>query len=193
MKRALILNAVFITGMTTPAAGSARNDSSDLTPRKRSLARDPSGQSSSLLVMDLKTAGLWPDVEEDEQELLLSDQVSARQRINASWLAESITSLLWALRIIAKLPAYDRETDASLFSQLRSDSITELIKHARLRPKKEIERQRQLAELCEFSAELRDAWLVALLRSVIPLRSGKIEREEQLSYPRAHRPVATPV
>ena len=45
----------------------------------------------------------------------------------------------------------------------------------------------------EFSAELRDAWLVALLRSVIPLRSGKIEREEQLSYPRAHRPVATPV
>ena len=36
---------------------------------------------------------------------------------------------------------------------------------------------------CEFSAGLRDAWLVALLRLGIPLRSGEIEREEQCSYP----------
>jgi hypothetical protein len=105
--------------------------------------------------MDLEGAGVWADVEEDEQELLLSDQVSARQRINASWLAESITSLLWALRIISKLPAYDREADASLFSQLRSDSMTELIKHAKIRPKKEIERQRQIAELWHWRARTR--------------------------------------
>jgi hypothetical protein len=155
MKRALILNAVFITGMTTPAVGSARKDFLDWILRKRSLAWGPSGQSSSLLVTDLKTAGLWPEVEEDEQELLLSDQVSARQRINASWLAESITCLLWSLRMISDLPHYDWEADASLFSQLRSDSMTELIKHAKIRPKKEIERQRQIAELWHWRARTR--------------------------------------
>jgi hypothetical protein len=50
------------------------------------------------MVIDLKTAGLWPDVEKDEQKLLLSDRISAQQRIDASWLAESITCLLWRSR-----------------------------------------------------------------------------------------------
>jgi hypothetical protein len=55
-------------------------------------------QSQSLMVIDLKTAGLWPDVEKDKQKLLLSDRISAQQRIDASWLAESITCLLWRSR-----------------------------------------------------------------------------------------------
>jgi hypothetical protein len=43
-------------------------------------------------VNHLKAAGLWRDVEEDERRFLQAeiDQITAQQRIDAGWLAESI-------------------------------------------------------------------------------------------------------
>jgi hypothetical protein len=131
-ERALILNAVLISGMTTSVeSGTSGSDGRTLQERFRSW--EATGQSSSLVVMDLKASGLWPDVEEDEQKLLLSDRISIRQRIDASWLGESIASLLWALQMIPDLSSYDREADLTLASRLRSDPIPELIGHAELR------------------------------------------------------------
>lgn len=154
MKRALILNAVLVTGMTT-SVDSVTSDSARWTPQKIFGAWKTSDQTLTLMVMGLKASGLWPDVEEDEQKLLLSDRTSKQQRIDASWLGESIASLLWALQMIPKLPAYDREADPTLASRLRSESIPELIRQARLRPKKEIEKQRQIAELWHWRARTR--------------------------------------
>ena len=155
MKRALILNAIYVTGMMTPSGNLVRSDLAGRTPDERFGFWETTGQSSSLIVVDLKTAGLWSDVEEDEQKLLLSDRISTQQRIDASWLAESIASLLWALQMIPKLPADDRKADPTLASRLRSDSIPELIRQARLRPKREIEKQRQIAELWHWRARTR--------------------------------------
>lgn len=154
MKRALILNAVLVTGMTT-AVDSVTGDSDVWTPQESIGAGKTSDQTFTLMVMDLKASGLWPDVEEDEQRLLLSDRISKRQRIDASWLGESITCLLWALQMIPQLPAYDREADPTLARRLRSESIPDLIRQARLRPKKEIEKQRQIAELWHWRARTR--------------------------------------
>jgi hypothetical protein len=85
----------------------------------------------------------------------LQTLTSKQQRIDASWLGESIASLLWALQMIPKLPAYDREADPTLASRLRSESIPELIRQARLRPKREIEKQRETAELWHWRARTR--------------------------------------
>lgn len=80
---------------------------------------------------------------------------SAQQRIDASWLAESIASLLWALQMISALPAYDWEADPALASRLRSVPIAELIRQPKLRPKREIEKQRQTAEIWHWRARTR--------------------------------------
>ena len=153
MKRAIILNAVFVTGMMTPLSDQGRNESSEKTPKKKRGTCETTHEAPSLMVRDLKTAGLWPEVEQNERDLLLAERVSERQRIGASWLAESITCLLWALRMIQELPAYDQEADPSFVGQL--SSITELVQRAKLRSKKEIEKQRQIAEVWHWRARTR--------------------------------------
>jgi len=107
------------------------------------------------MVKNLKASGLWPRVEEDEQKLLMSNRVSKRQQINASWLGEATTCLLWALRMIPELPSYDEEIDPTLALLIRSKSIPELIRQARLRPRREILKQRQIAELWHWRARTR--------------------------------------
>ena len=156
MKRALILNAIYVTGMMLPSGDLVRSDLARRASDNRYRIWENSGESPSIMVNDLKTAGLWPDVEEDEQKLLLSDRISKQHRIDASWLGESIASLLCALQMIPKLPAYDREADPTLAFRLRSESIPELIRQAELRPKKEIERQRHIAELWHWRARTRE-------------------------------------
>ena len=153
MKRAVILNAVFVTGMMTPLRDPVRSESSQKTPNEKLGSRETTRKASSVTVNDLKVAGLWPEVEGNERDLLLAVRVSERQRIDASWLAESITCLLWALRMIQELPAYDQEADPSFVGQL--SSITELGQRAKLRSKKEIEKQRRIAELWHWRARTR--------------------------------------
>jgi hypothetical protein len=153
MKRAIILNAVFVKGMMTPLSDQVRNESSKKTPKRRRGVCETTREAPSLMVRDLKTAGLWPEIEQNERDLLLAERVSERQRIGAGWLAESITCLLWALRMIQELPAYDQEADPSFVGQL--SSITELVQRAKLRPKKEIEKQRRIAELWHWRARTR--------------------------------------
>ena len=155
MKRALILNAVLVAGMTTPSVESVNPELNSRISDGGSGDSETAGQSSSLIVTDLKTAGLWPDVEEEEKKLLLSNRISTQQQIDASWLGESITCLLWALTMIPRLPAYDLEADPTLLSRLRSDAIPDLIRRARLRPKKEIEKQRDTAERWHWRARTR--------------------------------------
>jgi hypothetical protein len=150
MKRAVILNAVFVTGLMAPPCGPATRGTSRRASGRNLRPDATECHNSSLLIKDLKTAGLWPEVEQKERDLLLAEQVSERQRINASWLAESITCLLWALGMIPELPAYDQEADASFIGRL--GSIPQLVPRATLRPKKEIEKQRQIAELWHWRA-----------------------------------------
>ncbi len=154
VKRALILDAVLVTGMTTPV-GAVIGDSASWTLQKNLGAWKTSDEALTQMVMNLKAAGLWPHVEEDEQKLLLSDRISKQQRINASWLGESITSLLWALRMIPDLPSYDQQTGPTLAIRICSKSIPELIRQARLRPRREILKQRQIAELWNWRARTR--------------------------------------
>jgi len=93
-------------------------------------------------VNHLKAAGLWLDVEEDERRFLQAgiEQMSAQQRIDAGWLAESIACLRWALKIIPEVPSYDQETSHELVNALPASSVKDLIKQAHLRPKEEIKK-----------------------------------------------------
>lgn len=157
MKRTIILKYIFVKGVAVPPINDLATVMSQWSAEERvGLARD-TAKIFRRDVEQLKAAGLWADVEEDERTFLQAaiDEVSPQQRIDASWLAESIVCLLWALRILPELPSYDQEANHELFKKLPAASIKDLVKQARLRSKMEIEKQRDIAELWHWRARTR--------------------------------------
>lgn len=157
MKRAIILKYIFVRGLAAPPLDDLTSVVSQWSPEERSrFARD----TAQMFVRDvdhLKAAGLWRDVEEDERRFLQAGiaQISPQQRIDASWLAESIVCLLWALQIVPEVPSYDQEASHESVKMLPATSIKDLIKQADLRPQEEIKKQRDIAELWHWRARTR--------------------------------------
>jgi hypothetical protein len=97
----------------------------------------------------LRSAGLWDHMEKSEQEFMNVGifETTMRQRVNASWLAESIMCLLWALGCGERVPAYDQQSDPRSNSVLAADLLGGATRQVKLRPHEEIERERDRAEL----------------------------------------------
>ncbi len=99
----------------------------------------------------LRASSLWEELEDKEREFMEAGifETTTRQRVDASWLAESIMCLLWALGCRTEVAPYDQQ--ASPFSQSDKaqapDQLTNRIKQAALRPQAEIDTQRDWAEL----------------------------------------------
>jgi hypothetical protein len=133
------------------------------TPPEQVLARftDPSmaGEKAKLVsgiaeMFDkqrerIRSASLWEDMEESEKEFINADvfETTVRQRIDASWLAESVMCLLWALGYREDISAYDQQCDPQSIKIPTADSSSGASQQATLRPHREIERQRDSAEL----------------------------------------------
>jgi hypothetical protein len=84
-----------------------------------------------------------------------ADKLSAREQINASWRTEALHVLAWALRLQPRLLPYDRQ--ASLKKQVDPGSrdLAAFVRKARLRPRKEIEAARELAEFWHWRSRTR--------------------------------------
>ncbi len=157
MKRAIILKYIFVTGLAAHAVDNLRNSGGQWTADEEIRFEAETTERSKQNVDRLKAAGLWHDAEEAERVFLQTriDQISAQQRIDAGWLAESIACLLWALGFIPELPPYDQETGHELVNALPATSVKDLIKQAHLRPQREIEKQRDIAELWHWRSRTR--------------------------------------
>jgi hypothetical protein len=157
MNRAIILKYVFVWGLANPPMEDLTGAMTQWSPEEKSEFAEDTARMSKGNVDRLKDGGIWPDVEEEERKFLQSgaDHMSSQQRIDASWLAESIVCLLWALRIVPNLPAYDEEASHELVKMLPPAPIKDLIKQARLRPQDEIKKQRDIAELWHWRARTR--------------------------------------
>jgi hypothetical protein len=157
MKRAIILKHIFVKGLALPPINDFATIMSRWSPEEKSQFAKDMSQMFAPAVRDLKSAGLWRDVEEEERTFLLAgfDQISPQQRIDASWVAESIVCLIWALQIVPELPLYDQEAGQESVKKVPSTTIKDLIKQARLRPQHEIQRQRDVAELWHWRARTR--------------------------------------
>lgn len=96
----------------------------------------------------LKRNGLWKGMTKKERSFLMADplKVMAQEFIDVQWLTDSVGCLLWALGYIPELPPYDTEIDTEPLIKLPEESIENLIKKATLRPREEIEKQRDIAE-----------------------------------------------
>jgi len=105
----------------------------------------------------IRTAGLWELMSEDERRFIQAGvlAITEQQRIDASWLAESMVSMLWALGRVEHLPGYDEETSHELIQLHTGVSALEPLKQAVIRPTLEIERQRDWAELWHWRCRTR--------------------------------------
>jgi hypothetical protein len=93
-----------------------------------------------------------------EREFFHTDAVTLteRQQIDGSWRIESLQVLLWALNAIDELPPYDQTVQQDLTSFVPLHALAEAKRGARLRPLKEIEAERAIAELWHWRSQARD-------------------------------------
>ncbi len=146
MQRAIVLSHIFLKVRATPPAELlARFTKEDDRKQLASGLQQHFDQH----VEKIKAAGLWDYFEDIEREFMLAGvfETTMRQRIDASWLAESIMCLLWALGHREQIPAYDQEVDPNLNQFPKGEKARDLIRLAALRPQAEIEKQRDWAEL----------------------------------------------
>jgi hypothetical protein len=110
------------------------------------------------LIQFLNNRGLWNFVSPVEREIFSSTSITMtdQQQINASWRLESAQVLAWALRMISQIPDYDSMAESdSLKSGVFPKDPAEFIASARLRPEREIDRQRYVAEMWHWRSRTR--------------------------------------
>ncbi len=157
MKRAIILKAIYAAGLVVPPMDVLQEMMAQWSAEESEQFKKDIGEFTQPIVEQLKSSDLWRDVEAGERAFLQGGLSSENDqaRIDASWLAESIACLLWALQMIPSLPPYDQETGSDLVQEFKAASIQEAVNRAQLRPKDEIEKQRNLAELWHWRARTR--------------------------------------
>jgi hypothetical protein len=163
MQRAIVLSNIFLKARATPPAELlARFTKED--DRKR-LAGGLQ-QHFDQHIEKIRAAGLWDLFEDTEREFMLAGvfETTMRQRIDASWLAESVICLLWALGYREQIPAYDQEVDPSSNQFPKGEKARDLIRQAALRPQAEIDKQRDWAELWHWRCRTQ----MLLARKKIP-------------------------
>ena len=83
-----------------------------------------------------------------------ADELSAGEQINASWRTEAVHVLAWALRAQPKLLPYDRQASLEKHTFGPVD-LPAFVRKARLRPRREIEAARELAEFWHWRSRTR--------------------------------------
>ena len=146
MQRAIVLSHIFIKARATPPpellAKFTKEDDRNQIAGGLQTHFDQQMEK-------LRRSGLWELLEDREREFMQSGvfETTMRQRIDASWLAESIMCLLWALGSKEQIPPYDQEVDPSSNLFPKGEKAGDLIRKAALRPQAEIDTQRDRAEL----------------------------------------------
>lgn len=102
-----------------------------------------------------KSSGLWDSFSPWERAFLCDAAVAGDQHniVQASWRNEAYGVLLWSLKRIPWLPAYD-EQFRSIEDKVPSET-DEFIAGAALRDRAELERQRDMAELWHWRSRTR--------------------------------------
>ena len=114
----------------------------------------------SELVAWLRREGLWGGVSPKESDFLLSESSTRQQHINATWRAEALFPLLWAMGLVAELPSPTQPCGVQLIrSVLPSlfDPMSKFISSAKLRPDTEIHCANE--EIYQIHWRVRDAQL----------------------------------
>lgn len=108
-------------------------------------------------ILQLRECGLWDKMDTRERDFLQAgpEEITKRDQIEMSWLAESGVCLCWVLGYVTELPPYDQEAKYEEMNKLPREPLQVLVRAASLRPAKAIKKQRELAELWHWRSRTR--------------------------------------
>jgi hypothetical protein len=165
LRRAMILTHIHLKGAAAPpeevlsklAQNCAEEDREKFTASMRSLLKTQQNR--------IRNEGLWEFMEPSEVEFMETRamEMTMRQRIDSSWVIESIGCLCWALGYLRQLPSYDQPVGKEVIAFPKGETAETMLENAELRDEHEIERQRDWAELWHWRA-----------RTQMLLRSGEM-------------------
>jgi hypothetical protein len=92
-----------------------------------------------------------------ERKIFRSDPetLDERDHINASWRTEGVHVLAWALRAESRLLPFDRQASLKKYRHFASGDLAAFVRKAKLRPRKELEAARDLAEFWHWRSRTR--------------------------------------
>jgi hypothetical protein len=156
-KRASILTQILRKAAATPPPEMLAQWMGKWSEEDRAHFFRESNARRAACVSQMKEAGLWAEMDEKERLFMETGdlETTPRQIIDASWLAESIVCLLWALGQLEEMPGYDEEASFEWIKSQLAKSVGERTKSASLRSAEEIDRKRDLAELWNWRCRTR--------------------------------------
>ncbi|MEW6115236.1 MAG: DUF4272 domain-containing protein [Thermodesulfobacteriota bacterium] len=106
----------------------------------------------------VRAEGLWRYLSPRERQYSARTIVTMthEEQVRASWRVESVQTLMWALGLLAELPAYDKMADHDLLKTIPANDVADFIGSATLRPSAEIDRARDIAEFWHWRSRERE-------------------------------------
>ncbi|HWA93717.1 MAG TPA: DUF4272 domain-containing protein [Terracidiphilus sp.] len=157
MKRAIILAHIRVKAAATPPEEYLGQLASKWSVEERE--RFIKGMKEIFATQEgrIRSAGLWENMSDSERDFIQTGafETTPRQRVDASWLIESIVCLTWALGLVERIPPYDEECQQDKLKFPKDVGAKDLIEQARLRAREEIELQRDWAELWHWRCRTR--------------------------------------
>jgi hypothetical protein len=107
----------------------------------------------------MEDRGLWQSLSPREAKFAQATILSLdpRQRTDMCWRLEAAQCLMWALRILPRLPPYDLAAARNLLKRFDFGDHRAFVRAARLRSEEEIERARAVAELWHWRSRARQS------------------------------------
>ncbi len=157
MTRRLILTHVFVKARATPPAELISRLLAKSNDEEKAKFVSRFQTTFAAQQENIRTQGLWELACDDERLFFQTGvlETTMRQRIDASWLVESIVCLDWALGRIEQIPSYDQEAVPESIKFQHGERARDLIEQASLRPAAEIDAQRDLSELWHWRCRTR--------------------------------------
>ena len=156
---------MLIKGLATPPPDSLSQQAQSWSEKDRSEFAQKMQEMYDKRVQALRDNGLWNEMEQRERDFLLAGatEISLQALIDAKWLAESITCLLWALGAVPEIPPYDQRVGYAAIKEMKHPTQIPALRGAEI-----IERQRGIAETWHWRARTRQLQEDGRLSTALP-------------------------
>jgi hypothetical protein len=166
--RAYVMKAVIVSALALPPLDPLHGIASAWTPADRDgFFRDLTVHRRA----QWESLGRWASRISPRERRFANtapQDVTPQQHTDTLWRLEAFQTLVWALGQLEFLPGYDEQASEALLTPFPpTGQIETFLKQARLRPKVEIDRQRELAELWHWRSRTRH-----LLETGTPISPG---------------------
>jgi hypothetical protein len=149
MRRTLILRHQLTKAIATPPAEFLSQLMKEWSAADGVAFLERSKAMNERQIVYLRTSGLWPLMTPQEQEFaaVTFQDTTPQQHADALWSAEAAGVLMWALGLIPSMPQFDTRFDESQLRPFPQEDVHALVKGAALRPKADVARARDVAQL----------------------------------------------